>query len=251
VGSSCTPSTRDVKAEIEKSNDLYMTAISNQDVDAIVALHTADALVLPSNSDAVRGTDAIRQTWKQGFEQGLEQLNFITADATAIGNTAIEHGIYQVFIEHEQMVDHGKYIVIWEKVRQDWKIAKDIWNSSMPTVPAVPRAGENDTIAMSITKVKAKDLEPLLSFANEVFTPAFEKHYSEAKATARVFRVVNNKAGKDELIYMIDPYKKHHVHDVKTILSKHYSEEEVTKYMKEFHSYIGNQEIVYAVPVLW
>ena len=248
VGSSCSSSTRDVKAEIEKANEVYMAAISNQDVEAIVALHTPNALVLPSNHDAVRGSDAIRQTWEQGFKHGLDQLKFITSEATATGTTAIEHGTYQVFIETNQMVDHGKYIVIWEKVGQDWKIAKDIWNSSMPPVP---RAGENDTIAMAFTKVKPENMKQMITMANDVFAPAFDKHFSDSKATARLFRIVNEEEGEGELLYFIDPYLKHHVHDVKTILSKHYSEEEVAKYMQEFESYIIKQELVYAVPIPW
>jgi ketosteroid isomerase-like protein len=30
------------------------------------------------------------------------------------------------------MTDQGKYLVIWKRQGQTWKIARDIWNTSKP-----------------------------------------------------------------------------------------------------------------------
>lgn len=250
IAASCTqaPSELDVKADIERINETMTTAISNQDVETLMAHYTDDVLMLPSNHDPVEGIEAVRQMWTDGFKHGMGHLEFITGDATAVGDIAQEHGVYKYYTPDKQMVDHGKYMVLWKKVGDQWKIAKDIWNSSLPMPP---RAGAKDTIALAITKVKPENIEPLKKFGSEVFLPAFEKHFADAKATARLFEVVNNEKGEGELIYFIDPYKSYHTHDVKAILTKHYAQDEVEKYMKEFKSYIIKQEMLMAVPVGW
>jgi ketosteroid isomerase-like protein len=246
---SCTEAPRDVKMEIEKINETFMSAISSQDVEAIVALHTSDAVVLPQNHHEVKGTEAIRQMWQGAFKHGMGSLKFVTSEAIANGNTAYESGNYEYFEKGiEKAMDHGKYMVVWKKEGSDWKISHDIWNSSMPRIP---RATDKDTIAMAITTLKSEAVDPMVDFANEVFMPAFTKHFSDAKATARLFKVVDKKAKEGKLVYFIDPYKQHHTHSVKAILEKHYPEDKAVEHLKKFKSMIEKQEVIYAVPVPW
>ncbi|MCG8580078.1 MAG: DUF4440 domain-containing protein [Bacteroidales bacterium] len=249
-GTSCTqpPAKQDVKADIEKLNQVIMDAISNKNPDAIVAHYTSDVVMLPSNHDPVIGIEAARQMWVDGFNYGMGHLEFITEEAIAHGDMAQEHGTYKYFTPDKEMVDHGKYVVIWEKDGEQWKIAKDIWNSSLPMPP---RASAKDTIALVVTKVKPDKIDALSEMASEVFLPAFNKHFPDSKATSRLFKVVNNKKGDAQMIYLIDPLVKGHVHDVKTVLSKHYTKEEVTQQMKDFKSYVIEQEVIYAVPMKW
>ena len=56
----------------------------------------------------------------------------------------MEEGRYEMYIE-DQMVDYGKYIVIWEKVGEDWKLAKDIINTSVPPPPPPAPEAEIET----------------------------------------------------------------------------------------------------------
>ena len=106
-------------------------------------------------------------------------------------------------------------------------------------------------ISFEFTTVKTENLESINNFASEVFLPAFNKHFPEAKATTRIFRILNNNEDEAKLIYFIDPLVKGHVHDVKTVLSKHYTQAEVEKYLGEFRSYVVKQDIVNAVPMDW
>ncbi len=248
IGSACTPVQQDVTSEIEEMNMVYMSAVKNQDVETLANLHTDDAVILPSNQSKVVGIDAIRLMWQEAFKYGMGYLELTTDEATAIGNTAHELGTYQYYTPDDQMVDEGKYIVVWQKEDNTWKIARDIWNSSMP-MPT--RATPNDTIALVITKVKPDKMDQLSQFATDVFYPAFTKHFPESEATSRLLKVVNPKDGEAELIYIIDPLMPNHVHDVKTILARHYSEEETDKYLEEFRSCLIDQEITYAVPMGW
>jgi hypothetical protein len=55
-----------------------------------------------------------------------------TMEVEALGNTAIEVGTYTAAGADGKMADKGKYIVIWKRVGNDWKIHRDIFNTSMP-----------------------------------------------------------------------------------------------------------------------
>ncbi len=70
---------------------------------------------------------------------------FETVTAMAYGTTAIEEGKYKVLVQGEIVVEHGKFIVIWVKEGNEWKVSKDIWNSSMP-IPIPESSVEIDVV---------------------------------------------------------------------------------------------------------
>jgi len=247
VVSACTTAPMDIKKDIDKVNQSFMTAITNQDVDALMDHYTSDIIILPAHKAEVKGTEAVRKMWEDSFKYGMGELKVSTTEAIAHGNTATEHGIYEYYTKGNQLVDNGKYVVYWKKVNNQWKMAWDIWNSSNPMPP---RASKKDTISMAITWVKPDKVEAMKDFAFDIFLPAFEEHYGDSRAASRLFSIVKGKGYDAQFIYFIDPYQSHQMHDVKTILYKHYNEMEATKYLKEFRSYITKQDIIYATP-LW
>jgi len=123
---------KDVSKEIQAMNDSFMKAIQSGDVDKITSFYTEDAKVFPPNSDIIQGREAIGGMWSAMASQGMPALIFTTTMAEAFGNTAIEEGAYKVKIPDGQVVDKGKYIVIWKKVDGKWLLHQDIFNTSMP-----------------------------------------------------------------------------------------------------------------------
>lgn len=132
--SSCTQQVMDVTDEIKAANEKLTTAFSNGDYESLANLYTADAKIFPQNAEIVQGKEALQESWKGMLNMGISQFNVETIEAKSYGKTAVEEGRYEVYVG-DQLVDHGKYIVIWEKVDGEWKIALDIPNSSVP-VPA-------------------------------------------------------------------------------------------------------------------
>lgn len=122
----------DVTEEIQARNDNFMKTIQSGDLNAIAALYTEDAKVFPPNSDIVQGREAIKGMWGAMASQGMPNLIVSTTVAEAFGNTAIEEGAYKIKIPDGQVVDKGKYIVIWKKVDGKWLLHQDIFNTSMP-----------------------------------------------------------------------------------------------------------------------
>jgi len=120
---------------IVAANEQFMTAFSNSDDAALAALYTEDAKLMPSNSDFVSGNEAVRAFWKSVFDMGIKKATLETLEVEGMGDTACEVGKYTLFTEGEQVADSGKYVVIWKMVNGQWKLHRDIWNTSMPAQP--------------------------------------------------------------------------------------------------------------------
>jgi len=122
----------DVSDEIMASNESFMEALQAGDVETIVAHYTDNARVMPPNLPLIEGKARISDMWKANLEMGPMNLKVKTVTAEAFGATAIEEGAYKIYTPDGQVVDHGKYIVIWKKKDGTWKLHQDIFNSNQP-----------------------------------------------------------------------------------------------------------------------
>ena len=66
------------------------------------------------------------------MDMGVKEVELETVEAEGHGNTAIEVGKFTLYGADGQVIDKGKYIVIWKKEAGQWKLHRDIFNSSTP-----------------------------------------------------------------------------------------------------------------------
>jgi ketosteroid isomerase-like protein len=50
----------------------------------------------------------------------------------AHGETATEVGTFSIRDAGGKEVDRGKYVAVWKRVQGQWKMHREIWNSSLP-----------------------------------------------------------------------------------------------------------------------
>jgi uncharacterized protein (TIGR02246 family) len=119
------------KATIQSLNDKFAQAFNAGDAAAVAALYTEDALILPPGGEMMKGKSAIQAFWKGATEQ-LGNGKLTTVDVKPLGNGAVrEIGTFSFRTKGAQPQDiTGKYVVVWEKVGSDWKLATDIWNTN-------------------------------------------------------------------------------------------------------------------------
>jgi ketosteroid isomerase-like protein len=119
------------KATIEKINASFTAAFNSGDFALAAALYTEDAYVMPPGSEIVRGRGSIQSFWAKAGET-LGNITLTTLEVTPLGNSvAREIGTFSGKTKGSQPQDvGGKYVVIWQKVGDDWKITTDIWNSN-------------------------------------------------------------------------------------------------------------------------
>jgi uncharacterized protein (TIGR02246 family) len=117
------------KAEIEAANGKWVAFFNKGDFDGVASLYTADATAFPPGSGMVKGRAAIGAMWK-GMADQMADPKVITIDVKRLGPAAArEIGTFSLKTKSSPPKEvTGKYVVVWEKVGRDWKLANDIWN---------------------------------------------------------------------------------------------------------------------------
>jgi ketosteroid isomerase-like protein len=94
-------------------------------------LNTDDGMLLPSGMESIKGKQNVQDFWQGAMSMGIKGVRLETVEVQTCGSTTIEMGNYTLSGEGGSMVDKGKYIVIWQKQNIDWKLHRDIWNTSL------------------------------------------------------------------------------------------------------------------------
>jgi len=118
------------KAAIDKLNESFMAAFQKGDTAAIGQMYAEDAYLLPSGGEMVKGRAAIQAFWTKAAE-GIGDFKLTTVDVKPLGNDAArEIGTFTLKTKGQPPQEvTGKYVVVWQKVGGDWRLATDIWNT--------------------------------------------------------------------------------------------------------------------------
>ena len=125
------PAVAQDKATIQSLNDKFAQAFDAGDAAAVAALYADDAVILPPGPEMMKGKSAIQKFWKGAAEQ-LGNGKLTTVDVKPLGSErAQEIGTFTFRTKGSQPQEiTGKYVVVWEKVGGEWKLATDIWNTN-------------------------------------------------------------------------------------------------------------------------
>jgi uncharacterized protein (TIGR02246 family) len=117
------------QAEIAAVNAKWMDFFNKGDFAAVASLYTDDATAFPPGSAMVKGRAAIAAMWKAMAEK-VSDPTVTTLEVKPLGPFAArEIGTFSLKTKGEKPQEVvGKYVVIWEKVGNDWMLAADIWN---------------------------------------------------------------------------------------------------------------------------
>ncbi len=122
----------ELNSAITAANSNFKETFGRADAEGMGRLYTSDGQLLPTNSDFLTGTEAIQAFWQAVMNMGIKTAELETVELEAHGDTAIEVGRYTLGGEDSQVLDKGKYVVIWKQEDGQWKLHRDIWNTSMP-----------------------------------------------------------------------------------------------------------------------
>ncbi len=114
---------------IVAANETFMSTFSRGDAAGVAALYTENGLFLPSDSDFVRGKQAIQATLQAYMDQGIKAIKLETIEVESYGEAASEVGRYTLEGESGQVLGQGKFLVIWKQEAGQWKLHRDMVNS--------------------------------------------------------------------------------------------------------------------------
>ena len=121
-----------LKGEIEAANGRFADAFARRDVAALGALYAKDAQAYPPGLPPVAGRASIQDMWKGFLAMPVGRLELRTIEVDGNGSTAWEDGRYTILGVNGSTMDDGKYVVVWRRDPDGWKLYRDIWSSNTP-----------------------------------------------------------------------------------------------------------------------
>jgi ketosteroid isomerase-like protein len=119
------------KSFIDSINTKFTEQFRAGDSAALASHYWPDAEILLSNSEAIKGND-ILPAWGSMTRLGIKDFTFSTTDITGNAEFLIETGNYEMKDEKKTLIDKGKYVVVWQQRNGEWKLYRDIGNTSLP-----------------------------------------------------------------------------------------------------------------------
>jgi uncharacterized protein (TIGR02246 family) len=129
------------RTAIEANTKQFTEAFNKGDAAAVANMYTTDARMLPPNSEILEGRPNIQKFWQDAITAGMKLESLETVHVETQGNVAVEIGRYTTRIPGGgvTLTDKGKYVVVWKREGGSWKLAVDIFNTSVPLV-VVPKS---------------------------------------------------------------------------------------------------------------
>ena len=122
--------TSDIQSDIRKADDNFEQTFGRGDAAGMAELYTKDGMLLPTGSEFVQGKKDIQDFWQGAMDMGIKAAKLEIVEVERAGDAVIEVGRYKLSGAGGDVMDQGKYVVIWKQENGRWKLHRDIWNSS-------------------------------------------------------------------------------------------------------------------------
>ena len=167
------------------------------DMDSIVSIYTEEAKIFPTGKDIMSGTAALTTYWTRSPEVKALHHKLTPLEIIITGDRATDYGYYEGKTQYkEQPVSSwkGKYLVVWKKVNDTWKMDLDIWNKiETPTILTADQEAVRaacldyiDAFYKADTTLAIRSVDPSLRKAGyyydqeqKTYTDRLEMPYSE------------------------------------------------------------------------
>jgi ketosteroid isomerase-like protein len=124
-------SLEEAKKAIAASNEIYFQAFVKGDSSIFIDRYTKDCWIMAPNVPTFCGVDAPNEFFKTAYNKfGLRNGKFITIDIFGDGvDFVTEEGFWQSFDANNKLLDNGKFLVLWKKTPEGWKMFRDSFSS--------------------------------------------------------------------------------------------------------------------------
>ncbi len=121
---------------LDKLAGAFADAFNAKDAARVAAFYAEDAIVMPPKQPMVRGRRDIESYYARGFEQDISSFRLLPMESATSGAHAFEAGTSSLTTRRnassrggpDPNVTGGKYVVIYKRIKGEWKITYDIFN---------------------------------------------------------------------------------------------------------------------------
>ena len=121
---------------IRDTDAKFVEAFNRGDVDALKTLHADDAMLLPPDSPAERGSEAVKLGFKEILDAGWKNMSLQSIEIGSDGSLAYHVGKVEADIPTAAGSSKrvaGKYVDIYKRGEDgSWKVHLTIYNMDAP-----------------------------------------------------------------------------------------------------------------------
>jgi len=130
------------KAALQTAAESWINAYNDKNADGVAATYSDDGRLLPPGAAAVSGGTAIHEYWTNDIATQWAKISIKEEGTEVMGDWAWREGTWS--IEGPPAMG-GKYLEVWKRTPQGWRLHRDIWNMDAPVaapavLPAAPAA---------------------------------------------------------------------------------------------------------------
>ncbi|WP_109434787.1 DUF4440 domain-containing protein [Aquimarina sp. AU119] len=117
--------------QIKAAAKAFSASYLKKDYEALAKAYTNNGKIFPTNVPIIEGYEAIKKRWSGSSGYTPIEHEIIPEEIVILGDTAHDYGIYKGKNKNDDGTEisyKGKYVVIWKKRNNEWKMYLDIWN---------------------------------------------------------------------------------------------------------------------------
>lgn len=121
----------EAKEAIAASNAIYWQSYVKNEPRLFTEHYAEDACILAPGGPAMCGDDAPAEFFEESYEGGTRGGEFITQEVFGVGDGYVaEVGLLKAYDEAGELKGEGKYLVLWKKTSEGWKMFRDAFSSN-------------------------------------------------------------------------------------------------------------------------
>ena len=121
------------RAAVIKVENELVRLIKKAEWNSVAAIYTTDATILGPGSPPVSGQKAIASFWHTVSIRGMHTIELQFIDLEQSGDKLIVKGKYMMNNNQDEIIDIGKFMAIYTKEKNKWRLQTDMFNTSMET----------------------------------------------------------------------------------------------------------------------
>jgi ketosteroid isomerase-like protein len=112
---------------IEQFSAFYVAG----DIESLVDSYTIDGKIFPGRTKIIEGKEKLLEFWTPRNGSKTIRHKVTPTELKIVKKTAYDYGYYEGTSQNakgENFEFSGKYVIVWKKIKGEWKIYLDIWN---------------------------------------------------------------------------------------------------------------------------
>ena len=140
--SSCSHNVSKELASVQARSKAVTAAEEAQNIPEIMKYWAKDAIVQPAGMPQIQGTEGIIKLYHQIFDDTAMKLKSFTSSSinspnitvAQSGDIAFDYGtnIFVWSTANGDMLDMGKYLIVWKKINGEWYVSAISFTSDAP-----------------------------------------------------------------------------------------------------------------------